>query len=480
MFTAGKITAQDVHDWVLDPGLVVSWHASATSLAKIHQAPVSAVPASHQQTRHIRNFREHAARDVEMSRLCIAAWDIPGQCDLRAMTYVFTAHLRRHDTYHSWFEYTDDGCIIRHTISDPTDISLKPTTYGQMTPTQWQDHLLTTPDPLQWDCFRFAIIQYPDHFTCCVVSDHLRIDAMVIGVVFMEVNQMYSDLITGRPPTVLAAAGSYANYCVRQQHYTSGLTLESAEIGRWIDFFENNDGALPDCPISLGDGSGACDIMAVRLLDEQQTIQFESACTAAGARFSGGVLACTALADYALVGTQTYYGLIVTDTRSGPEDFVTTGWFAGFVPVTVPVDASSFSKTVNSAQASFDSNVDLADVPFELVLELAPWLRMPNQRIRLLFHTDVGVGPLSAIGSSQLDTLNARLFHDGGVPARFDLRVNRFDGVTDAVVFFPNNPVARESVSKYLAMLKNIYVRIAENRDAAPTPPRGDSASLCA
>ena len=52
------------------------------------------------------------------------------------------------------------------------------------------------------------------------------------------------------------------------------------------------------------------------MLDEQQTARFESACTAAGARFVGGVLACSALAEHELTGTQTYYGLTPSDTRA--------------------------------------------------------------------------------------------------------------------------------------------------------------------
>ena len=43
------------------------------------------------------------------------------------MTYVLNAHLRRHDTYRSWFEYTDADHIVRHTISEPADIELVPT-----------------------------------------------------------------------------------------------------------------------------------------------------------------------------------------------------------------------------------------------------------------------------------------------------------------------------------------------------------------
>ena len=53
----------------------------------------------------------------------------------------------------------------------------------------------------------------------------------------------------------------------------------------------------------------ASDLMSVRLMDEQQTARFESACIAAGARFSGGVFACAALAEHELTGAETYYGI---------------------------------------------------------------------------------------------------------------------------------------------------------------------------
>ena len=57
------------------------------------------------------------------------------------------------------------------------------------------------------------------------------------------------------------------------------------------------------------------DIVTVSMLDEQQTARFESACTAAGARFIGGVMACFGLAEHELTGVQTYYGLTPIDTR---------------------------------------------------------------------------------------------------------------------------------------------------------------------
>jgi hypothetical protein len=35
-------------------------------------------------------------------------------------------------------------------------------------------------------------------------------------------------------------------------------------------------------------------------------------------------------------------------------------------------------------------------------------------------------------------------------------------------VLFPDNPVARESVTRFLAALKSVYVRVAERRYSAP------------
>ena len=119
MFIPGEEAFGAIDEWAPDPGSVVCWHPSPASLAKVRQAPVSAVPASHQQARHLRNFSDHASRGVDMSRLCIGSWEMPGQCDIRVLTYVINAHLRRHDTYHSWFEFADGDRILRHTLHFP-------------------------------------------------------------------------------------------------------------------------------------------------------------------------------------------------------------------------------------------------------------------------------------------------------------------------------------------------------------------------
>lgn len=467
MVVLGHMGLETVGNWAPAPGSVWLWQASSATLEKAQQAPISAVPPSYIQARHLRGYRDQAARGIDMSRLVVAALDIRGQCDIRTMTYVINSHLRRHDTYRSWFEFTDSAHILRRTICDPADIELIPVERGNMTTKQWQDHILATPGPSEWECFRFAIIQRDDHFTLCISVDHLHVDAMFISAVFWEIQAMYDALMDGAGPIPLPSTGTYQDYCLRERAYTSALTLESLEIRQWVEFFEGNDGSLPSFPLPLGDTSlvATGELLSMQLMDARQTARFEAACTSANARFSGGVFACAALAEYELTGSETYYAVTPTSTRSGPEEFATTGWFIGHIPFTVPV-ASSFADTARGAQASFDSRSPLANVPFERVLELAPWLDNvpPGGGFPMLSFLDAGVPPLSAVIAMHLDRLKIRAFSDGRIAARVCMWVNKFQQETTVTVSLPNNPIAHDSVVRYLEAMKSVYVRVAEGR----------------
>ena len=473
------VALEAIHDWVDSPGVLVSWDPSPATLAKVREAPISAVPASYQQAQHLRAYCEYAAQGTGMARLNIPAWDIPGQCDIRAMTYVINAYVRRHDTYHSWFEFNDAGHIVRRTICHPGDIKFVPTEHGERTAAQWRHHVLATPNPLQWDCFRFGVIQRADHFTFYMSIDHLHADAMLMGAVFVEIHMMYAALVRGGAPIPLPDAGRYSDYCLRQRQYTSALTIESPEVRAWIEFAENNHGTFPEFPLPLGDLSvpSAGALLTVELLDEQQSDRFESACIAGGARFSGGVFACAALVERQLTGAHTYYVMTPTATRRTPAEFMTTGWFTGLVPITVPVAETSFSDTARAAQASFDSGVDLAHVPFDRILELAASefrLRRPQPGVPMLSYLEVSP-PLSPAVISHWNELNGRVYSDVGAAHQVGMWVNRLGKGTTITVAFPDNPVARESVVRYLEALKSVYVRVAEGRGVerhpSPTPP---------
>ena len=466
------VAIKAIHDWNGEPGVLISWHPSPATLAKVRDAPVSDVPVSYQQDQHIRGYRNHVAKGTDMARLNIPAWDIQGQCDIRAMTHVINSYVRRHDTYHSWFEFAEDDTIVRRTVRSPKDIKLVPTNHGEATSAQWREHVLDTPDPLTWDCFHFGIIQRDDHFTFYISVDHVHTDAMFMGLVLVEIHMMYAALVDGLPPLQLPPAGSYGDYCARQRDFTAALTLETPEVQGWVEFFQKNDGTMPRFPLPLGDFSVPCsgDMMTVRLLDAKQAERFETACMEAGARFSGGVFACAAVAERELTGIDTYHIITPTTTRNGPSEFMTTGWFTGLVPMSVPV--GSFGETARAAQAAFDSGMPLKDVPHDRVFELAEGtdlgLRTPEPGVPMLSYLDAGLPPLSPAVIAQWEAMNGKVYSDSRSAYQVGMWVNRTEKETAVTVAFPNNPIARESVMRYVEAMKAVYTRVADGRAAAP------------
>ena len=456
-----------LQSWDPGAGSVVSWHASPASRAKAQQAPVSPVPIGYMQAGHLRGYVEFAEQGFDYSRVVMGSWDIPGSCDVRTMTYVINAHLRRHETYRSWFEHRGHGEFVRHTFADPRDIQFVPTKRGQMSPEEWHDLLNSKPDSLQWDCFSFGIIQYEEHFSFYAIVDHLHTDPALITGLYAEILAMYQALVAGAPPIPLPPTGSHDKFCIRERERTAKLTVNSPQVRTWIEFAERNGGTLPDFPLPLGDQSIECggDLVVEKFLDPAQTDQFEDRCAAAGVRFSGGLFACAALAHYELTGADTYYGLTPVDKRSTPEEYMTMGWFTGIVPITVPIDPTSFEDTARATQASFDANAELAHVPFDHVLQLAPWLRRYGPQYTMMNYMDAGLPPLSAVVATALRGANATAYIDGRTPAFvYSSFIRLFDEVS-LMVTFPNNPVARDSVNRYVELLKSVFTRVAAGDD---------------
>lgn len=463
MLRVGPLALGTLSDWEPEPGPTVVWQPSAAALAVAQAAPVNAVPASYMQEQHIRGYIDQTAVGLDYSRLMVLSCDMAGRCDRRAIDYIINAHVRRHETYRSWFEHADDGRLIRHVIDDPADIQLVAVDHGELTLPQVRELLNETPDPLQWDCFRFGIIQGKSHFTFFASIDHVHVDAAVAGVTLMELYFMYNALVAGGAPLELPAAGNYSEFCIRQHQFASALTLESPEIAAWRSFAESNGNTLPGFPLPLGDPTQPCPaaMVTVSMLGEKQTVDFETVCTDAGARFIGGVLACCGLAQQELTGKGTYYGLTPRDTRRSPDDDLTLGWFTGLIPITVEVGDSSFADAATSAQVSFDSGRTLADVPYQRVRELVPTLDKPPPNFPVVNFLDAGAAPLSALIAAGLDDLNIGVYSDGRYSYQMSVYVIRVGEETAATAVFPDNPQAHESVARYLAVLKSVFERVA-------------------
>ncbi|MEX3651215.1 condensation domain-containing protein [Mycolicibacterium fortuitum] len=463
----GKITVGALDEWSLRPGSVTSWHPTAAAQETAKRAPVSSVPVSYMQSQHLRNCSRRKAAGLNFSRQIIASCEVAGQCDISAMDHAVNTYLRRHDTFRSWFKEGDDGQFIRHSIENPDDIEFVPVDQGNLSADEIRAHVVGIPNPLEWGCFTFGIIQNEDHFTFFAAMDHVHGDATLIGTTMMEANGMYSSMSGSGQALTLPDAGSFDDFCVREREYTSALTLESPGVRAWIEFAENNRDGFPEFPLPLGNPNESTKSAWTSevLLSPAQTERFDSACAAAGARFVGGLFACLGLVEHEFTGALTYYGLTPRDSRTAGDNFMTQGWFTGLIPITVPVAATSFSEAAWAAQSSFDSGLDMARVPYYRVLELAPWLNWPRPNFPVSNFLHGGAAPLNAIlaaGDMGLAN-NIGMYPDDRFSYQLTIYIFRYGEGTVMAIMHPDNPVAEKSVTRYLEAMKSVSSRVADS-----------------
>lgn len=469
----------NIYEWQPAQGPLTMWTASPSACEAAHAARRSDLPPSYQQCQHLWAAHHGRAMNRALPRLMIVSWDIPGACDIPAMTAAVNAHVRRHDTYHSWYEF-DNGVIVRRVIEDPGVIDFVPMSFGHRTVDQVRSHVLTTtPGTLEWGCFTYGIVQHADYFTFYASVDHLHIDGLSAGVIFVDIHLAYRELVQGQRTAALPEVRSYQDYTTRQREKVAGLTLSSSEIKDWIAFARDTDGEWPSFPLPLGDtwANSRGDLVTVDLLDAAGTEAFDAACCAAGARFIGGVLACTALAERQLAGGVVYHGFTARDTRTPGIDTMTVGWFASLVPVTVPTAGTTFAEAARAAQKSFDAAKDLAGVPVERLLELATpdelGIELPTRLPMMLSFLDFRKIPLAGLwAETNFGTYGDSLSHGG-----INMWINRHAEKTTVTMSFPDNATARDSVDRYIATLGETFARVVDaNRGqrGIVTPTKND------
>ncbi|BBY21823.1 condensation domain-containing protein [Mycobacterium stomatepiae] len=451
-----------VDDWTAE-GTVVSWSPTATTYACAAGAQAHPAPVSYQQSQHLRYYRRQVSRGRDIPRLCIGAWEIDGTCDIEAMTHAVNSHVRRHDTYHDRFAFCDNDKIHRYVIPNPDVITLAPKDLGMMEPMQIRKLLLDTPDPLRWDCFTFGIVQGEDRFTVLIAIDHLRADGMSAGVIFLDIQTAYFTALQNDGATLIPAA-SHREYSANQRAYTAGLSEESPETQSWRAFLAANDGGLPKFPLELGDATpdtaGAIDVFD--LIDDDQGRRFEAACRAVGTRFSGGVFACAALAEYRLTGAATYFGLTPFDNRRNPDHALTVGWLASFVPLAIPTAGASFDEVAHAAQASFDENTALGAVPLYHLLETLDGssgdIEVPDRPVPMLSYIDIRKLPFG----DDYGDLRAGIWGDNRLSETVCMWVNRMRDKTQLVVAYPGTEIARKSVLRYVETMRAEFTRVSD------------------
>ena len=223
-------------------------------------------------------------------------------------------------------------------------------------------------------------------------------------------------------------------------------------------------GTLPSFPLPLG-GSTADTVGAIAvidLIDEEQGRRFETACRNAGARFSGGVFACAALAEHELTGADTYFGITPYDNRTTPSYAMSVGWFASFVPLTIPTANMSFDEVAPGGAVSFDGNRRLARCRS---IACWRWSRpnqgpsvVPQRPVPMLSYIDIRKIPFS----DRLDGLKVGIWGDNRLSDGVCMWVNRMHDKTQFVISYPDNPIARKSITRYAESMTAVFTRVAD------------------
>ena len=455
-----------LQDWSGPPATLTIWHPSASSIQSARQAPVSPVPPSYEQEQHLRAFRACEQRHEEMARLLIVVWDEPGRCDIRAMSHVITAHLRRHDTYHSWFDERGDG-LVRHVLADPAAIQMDPTTIGEVNAEDWRRYVMATPPPFEWDCFRFGILQRANGFTFFASIDHLHADGTVIAFLMEEIHAGYRAAVDGEASRRLAPPGRYLDYCASQRRQAAATTRADPEVAEWIAFLQRNQGRMPHFPLPLGVLDDRClaEYVCVDVLDAAGAAAFESTCHASGARVVGGLLACAALTERKVAGSRRYNVVTPTTTRRSPLAFRMTGWCVGVVPIDIPTEQRTFAELAAVAQRTFDERLGLANVPIERVLELAagmPTIRPVATGGVMLSYMDANLPPLGAHVARSWHQANGRVYINQGMAAQVALWFFRTQSGLTLTAAYPANGTARASMRLYVEALTSACREVAD------------------
>jgi hypothetical protein len=461
-----------LREWSGPPGTLVLWLPTPATVASARRAPASPIPPSYEQEQHLRTYRACQLQQQEMVRLLIVTWRVPGRCEMRAMTDVINAHLRRHDTYHSAFR-DQGGGFVRHVIEDPASLHLAPTEMGTVSAPQWRETVAGTPGPLAWDCFRFGVVQHEDHFTFFASVDHVHADASLIPILFHEIHQDYRTLVEDSPRRRRRPAARYLDYCARQRQRAAALSLSDAAVVVWIDFLHRNHGRLPRFPMALGDAGafGPVEQVTFSVLDPVDARRFKSACVAAGSRVIGGLLACAALTERTLTGSSCYNVFTPVTTRKTPEEYRTNGWFVGVLPVSIDVTDGTFAGTALAAQRCFDERGHLAGIPLEPVLQLASGLPTINPAPAwgvMLSYVDAHLPPMNARSSREWFELSGTVYLNAGVAGQVSLWFCRSLLGLSLTAAYPANATARASVALYIDTLTEACRRVASDTSAMP------------
>ncbi|WP_244431598.1 condensation domain-containing protein [Segniliparus rugosus] len=456
---------------------------TAPSESTSPSAPVSPIPASYIQERHIRR----ASANAKLPSPPPAVWeavsiefDVP--LDKDALGEVWQRFLKRHDSLRSWFQVQEIPAIgnagqpiskvIRHEV-DPATLTwelVEGPTFE--TGEQVRDYLVSrfdeTTSPLQWPALVFAAVEHEDGFHAVLAEDHSFCDGYSNLIAIVEIKSLYRE-ITEDEPAVLPNPGSQLESAREERARLASLTIDSPQTQRWIEYYHSLGGQLQKFPLPLGEGSGepGGKVLTFELITEHEAEILHKYCKEHGGGFTAGVYAAFAATNYELGGQSQFNMLRAVATRDDERYTYTHGWFINTIPVMFGLDdVADFADLIPRSQQAMNDTKELASVPIQRVIDLvaetmgtADSTGIPFQPPPMISFIDVRLFP------TWLATKETS-YHKVVQPVPPTTTVfnwlNRYHDLLELVVFFPDNPVAEASIRKYVDHLRSVLRSVVE------------------
>ncbi|MFJ9457340.1 condensation domain-containing protein [Kitasatospora sp. NPDC101447] len=458
-----------IRDYLTEPGELVEFRASAPASALAGGGgPAHPVGACDVQATHVRRY---LTAPEEGHGWLATFFDLPGRVDVGALARAWQAWLRRHDALRTWF--TADGAGLTRRLLPPQAVTVHPVglgvrASGEAVRTWMHERFAEAINPVTWPGFVAGAVLRDEKSTLFFAVDHAHTDGCSLARVFSEIRALYT-AETGGAPARLPETGSHLDYCVAEARRNAALDPAHPVAARWVDFLGRGLPASFALPLGVDPGGRHPSVYeTVDLFDLPQAEAFARACRRGGSSFAAGAVGALALAEHELAGTSHYRRLMVAHTRGERRWHAAQGWFVNLVPVEFPVPRGrSFAATATAAHDALGRAHAMAEVSPARVLELHPAaaLALGNTVPPVLSYVDLRHTP----GSRDWTAARFGVLGSGAPVSGVSVWLWRLWQGLRLTVAYPDNPVARDSVHRYVRHLRRIL-------DAAVGEPQGTAA----
>lgn len=470
--------------WQLPPGKVWEWKVTAPPEATGPGAPVSPVPASYIQERHIRR----AAANAKLPSPAPGVWetvsvDFEEPLDASALGQVWQSLLRRHDSLRSWFEVQDVPAIgnagqpiskvVRHEI-DPAALAWELVEGPAFeTGEEVRDYLVSRfnegTSPLRWPALVFAAVEHEGGFHAVFAEDHSFCDGHANLVAIVEIKSLYETLTKGTP-LALPEPGSQLEAAREERSRLASLTLDSPQTQRWIEYYHTLGEQLQKFPLPLGLEAGSLaggKVLRFDLLAEAEAAVLHKHCKEHGGGFTAGVYAAFAATNYEFGEQDQFNMLRAVSTRASERYNYTHGWFINTIPVVFDLaGVTDFSDLVPRAQQAMNATKDLTSVPIQRVIDLVAEAMGTTDSTGIPFQPPPMISFIDARPFPTWLTTQATSYHKIVQPVPPTSTVfswlNRYHDVLELVAYFPDNPTAEASIRTYVGSLRKVLRDVVE------------------